>query len=264
MAEFNYSTISEMFVSITDKYSDRPMYGYKQNETWLELTFAEVRDRVEKITCGLKALELNAGDHVAIIAPNSHLWAMADYGTVCARGIVVTIYPTLTAKQVWWIAKHSEARFMFCGDSEQTEKVIPLLPELHHVEKVVVLDDSPIKHPQVISLSELMHLGSELLKQNPDAFLTEISKIKESDILTLNYTSGTTGDPKGVMLTHGNLTSNIAGSLKIVEANENDTFLSFLPLSHSFERMAGHYLATGTGAKICYAENINTVAGNML
>jgi len=264
MSEFTYHTISDMFVAVTDKYSDRPMYGYKQNDQWLELTFGEVRDRVEQISDGLKAIGLKPGEHLAIIAPNNQLWAMTDYGTICARGVVVTIYPTLTAKQVWWIAQHAEARFLFCGDREQTEKVIPLLPELHNVEKIVVMDDSEIDHPQAIGMRELMRMGAEYRKQNPDAFLSEIRNIKESDLLTLIYTSGTTGEPKGVMLTHGNLTSNIAGSLKVVEANENDTFLSFLPLSHSFERMAGHYLATGSGAKICYAENINTVAGNML
>jgi len=264
MPDFPYQTISEMFVSITDKYSDRAMYGYKQGDRWLELSFSEVRDRVEKISCGLKALGLKTGEHVAIIAHNSHLWAMADYGTICARGVVVTIYPTLTAKQVWWIAKHSDARFLFCGDREQTEKVIPLLPELHQVEKMIVMDDAVIEHPQVVSMSELMRQGAEYRQQNPDSFNSDVRAIKASDLLTLIYTSGTTGEPKGVMLTHGNLTSNIAGSLQVVEANENDTFLSFLPLSHSFERMAGHYLATGSGARICYAESINTVAANML
>jgi len=264
MPDFPYQTISEMFVSITDKYSDRAMYGYKQGDRWLELSFSEVRDRVEKISCGLKALGLKTGEHVAIIAHNSHLWAMADYGTICARGVVVTIYPTLTAKQVWWIAKHSDARFLFCGDREQTEKVIPLLPELHQVEKMIVMDDAVIEHPQVVGMSELMRQGAEYRQQNPDSFNSDVRAIKASDLLTLIYTSGTTGEPKGVMLTHGNLTSNIAGSLQVVEANENDTFLSFLPLSHSFERMAGHYLATGSGARICYAESINTVAANML
>jgi len=264
MAEFKYRTISEMFVSITDKFAERPMCCYKKDGVWLDLTFADVRDRVEKICCGLKNIGLKTGDNVAIVAPNSHLWAMADYGIVCARGVVVTIYPTLTAKQVWWIAQHSESRYLFCGDQEQTEKVLPLLSELHHVEKIIVMDDSPIKHPQVISLSELMRQGAEFQTRNPHTFLSDIAQVKESDLLTLIYTSGTTGEPKGVMLTHGNLTSNITGSLQIVEADENDIFLSFLPLSHSFERMAGHYLATGSGAKICYAENINTVADNLL
>jgi len=264
MSEFPYRTISEMFVAITDKFADRPMYGYKQNDQWLELTFAEVRNRVEKISGGLKSLGLKPGDHIAIIAPNSHLWAMVDYGVICARGVVVTIYPTLTAKQVWWIAQHSEARFLFCGDREQVEKVIPLLPELHQVEKIIVMDDAATDHPQAICMQELMSMGEAYNRQNPEAFHSEIRQIQENDLLTLIYTSGTTGEPKGVMLTHGNLTSNIAGSLQVVEANENDTFLSFLPLSHSFERMAGHYLATGSGARICYAENINTVAANML
>jgi len=113
-------------------------------------------------------------------------------------------------------------------------------------------------------MSELMQMGAEYRGQNPNAFLEDIHNTKEDDLLTIIYTSGTTGEPKGAMLTHGNLTSNITGALQIVEANENDTFLSFLPLSHGFERMAGHFLATGSGACISYAESIDTVAENML
>jgi len=113
-------------------------------------------------------------------------------------------------------------------------------------------------------MSELMQMGAEYRGQNPNAFLEDIHNTKEDDLLTIIYTSGTTGEPKGAMLTHGNLISNIVGALQIVEANENDTFLSFLPLSHGFERMAGHFLATGSGACISYAESIDTVAENML
>jgi len=126
------------------------------------------------------------------------------------------------------------------------------------------MDDTKIDHPKAIMMSELMQMGAEYRGQNPSAFLEDIHNTKEDDLLTIIYTSGTTGEPKGAMLTHGNLTSNITGALQIVEANENDTFLSFLPLSHGFERMAGHFLATGSGACISYAESIDTVAENML
>ena len=264
MSDFSYNTISEMFVGITDKYTDRPIYKYKKDGKWLGLTFSEVRNRVEQISGGLKALGMKAGEHVAIIAANNPLWAMTDYGVICAKGVVVTIYPTLTAKQVWWIARHSDSRFIFCGDREQTEKVIPLLNELPEVYKVIIMDDTKIDHPKAIMMSELMQMGAEYRGQNPSAFLEDIHNTKEDDLLTIIYTSGTTGEPKGAMLTHGNLTSNITGALQIVEANENDTFLSFLPLSHGFERMAGHFLATGSGACISYAESIDTVAENML
>jgi long-chain acyl-CoA synthetase len=264
MPEFTYQTIGEMFLGVTERFANKGMYGFKVNGQWQELTFAEVRTRVEKMSSGLKAIGLQKGDRVSIIAPNSQLWAMADYSIICSRGVTVTIYPTLTAKQVWWIAKHSESRYLYCGDKEQLEKVLSILPELTHVEKVIVLNDYQFDHPQVITLTQLMQLGESYLQEHPGEFEREVQEIQPNDLLTLIYTSGTTGEPKGVMLTHQNLVSNIWGGLQILDANEKDIFLSFLPLSHSFERMAGHFLATGVGAKICYAENINTVADNMV
>jgi len=108
-----------------------------------------------------------------------------------------------------------------------------------------------------------MERGEQYRIVHPDEFEQEINAIRSDDLMTLIYTSGTTGEPKGVMLTHNNLISNIWGGLQVLDADHTDVFLSFLPLSHSFERMAGHYLATSIGATICYAENINTVADNM-
>ncbi|MCD6440619.1 MAG: long-chain fatty acid--CoA ligase [Candidatus Marinimicrobia bacterium] len=263
MAEINYDTISEMFISVTNKYADKQAYGYKEGDEWKELTFGEARQIVEKISCGLKSLGLKSGDHVGIISQNSHLWAMSDYGTVCAKGVLVTIYPTLTAKQAKWIAQHAECRFMFAGDKDQGEKVLSLLPELKRVEEVIILDNTPFANEKIMSFDDLLRAGESYRKEHPDEFEKDAMSIKKNDILTLIYTSGTTGEPKGVMLTHGNLTSNISSSINVVVADENDVFLSFLPLSHGFERMAGHYLATSVGAKICYAESINTVADNM-
>ncbi len=263
MPEFSYKTIGEMFLTVTERFADKPMFGFKVGNVWQEMTFRQVREQVEKMSSGLKALGLQKDDNVAIIAQNSHRWAMADYANLCARAVTVTIYPTLTAKQVWWIVQHSESRFIFCGDKEQLEKVMPLLPELTRVEKIIVLDDYKVEHPQVMTLSELLALGQTYREQHPEEFVATVKSITPDDLLTLIYTSGTTGEPKGVMLTHRNLVANIWGSLQVIDADERDVFLSFLPLSHSFERMAGHFLATGIGAKICYAENINTVANDM-
>jgi len=263
MAEVNYQTISEMFITVTKKFADKAAFGFKVRDEWKTITFAQVRDTVEQISSGLKSLGLKSGDRVGIISPNNQLWAMADYGTICARGVVATIYPTLTAKQVWWIAQHAECRFIFAGDREQGEKVLSLLPELKKVEKVIILDNTPFAHEKIMALTSLLELGEEYRQKHPHEFEKHAMNIAKDDILTLIYTSGTTGEPKGVMLTHGNLTSNISAGLKVLIADENDIFLSFLPLSHSFERMAGHFLATSVGATIYYAENINTVADNM-
>jgi len=263
MAEINFDTISEMFISVSNKYADKTAFGYKEGGEWKTLTFAQVRETVEKISCGLKTLGFKTGDHVGIISNNSNLWAMSDYGIVCARGVTTTIYPTLTAKQVKWIVQHAECRFIFAGDKEQGEKILALLPELKRVDKVIVLDDTAFDNDKMIGLTELLSLGEGYREKHPDEFEKDAMSINKDDLLTLIYTSGTTGEPKGVMLTHGNLTSDIIGSLDVIQANDKDVFLSFLPLSHVFERMAGHFLATSVGATIYYAESITTVADNM-
>lgn len=263
MIEPKYKTISEMFISITNKYANKAAYGYKEEGVWKELTFSEVRRYVEKISGGLKTLGIRSGDHVSIISDNNQWWAMSDYGILSAKGVTTTIYPTLTTKQIKWIVQHSESRFLFCGDKEQTEKILPVINELKNVEKIVVMDNTTFDRTDVITIKELMELGETYRKGNPDDFEQTAVSLKSDDILTLIYTSGTTGDPKGVMLTHGNLTSNIDSSSQVILATDQDIFLSFLPLSHTFERMAGHFFPFSIGAQVCYAESIEKVSDNM-
>ncbi len=263
MPDINFDTISEMFISITNKYADKAAYGYKEEGVWKEMTFGEVRICVEKIYGGLKTLGIKSGDHVAIMSENSRWWAMSDYGILSAKGVTTTIYPTLTAKTVKWIIQHSESRFLFCGDKKQTEKVLPMLDDLKNIVKVIVMDNTSFAHPNIITMKELTEFGETFRKEYPDDFEKDAMSIKKDDPLTLIYTSGTTGVPKGVMLSHGNLTSNIGSSSQVIIVTDQDVFLSFLPLSHTFERMAGHFFPFTVSAKVCYAESIEKVADNI-
>ncbi|RKY55769.1 MAG: long-chain fatty acid--CoA ligase [Candidatus Neomarinimicrobiota bacterium] len=263
MPGINFDTISEMFISVTNKYTNKAAYGYKEEGVWKELTFGEVRSCVEKIYGGLKTLGIKSGDHVAIMSENSRWWAMSDYGILSAKGVTTTIYPTLTAKTVKWIIQHSESRFLFCGDKKQTEKILPMLDDLKNIVKVIVMDNTSFDHPNIITMKELMEFGETYRKENPGDFEKDAMSIKKDDPLTLIYTSGTTGVPKGVMLSHGNLTSNISSSSQVIIVTDQDVFLSFLPLSHTFERMAGHFFPFSVGAQVYYAESIEKVADNM-
>ncbi|MBO8131966.1 MAG: long-chain fatty acid--CoA ligase [Candidatus Marinimicrobia bacterium] len=259
-----HNTIAEMFDTSTKKFRDKVAYRFKENGIIKSLTFGEVRSTVEKISGGLRKIGLDKGDKVGIIAQNSPYWAMCDYGIIISGGATVTIYPTLTAKQAKWIIQHSESRFIFAGDREQSEKVVSIIDDLPKIEKVIVMDNTYIDNEKFISLDCLMKLGDEYIKEHPGFFEKFITNTAKDDLLTLIYTSGTTGEPKGVMLTHENLTSNIYGSLHVLEVDHKDVFLSFLPLSHSFERMAGHYLTFSIGAEVFYAESIEKVAENLL
>jgi len=259
-----YATITEMFDQSTKKFRDKIAYRFKESGQIRSLSFEQVRKTVLKIAGGLKKLGIVKSDRVGIIAHNSPYWAMSDYGIIVAGGVTVTIYPTLTAKQVKWIVRHSESRYLFAGDREQMEKLLSILEDLPKVEKIIVLDNSKVEHEKVVSLDKLLKEGEGYLSADPEIMERALKETKKDDLLTLIYTSGTTGEPKGVMLTHENLTSNIYGSLKVLEVDETDVFLSFLPLSHSFERMAGHYLSFSIGAEVFYAESVEKVADNLL
>lgn len=262
-SESKYKTIAEMFIGTTDKYADKTALGYKESGIWKTYSFGELRNLVEKISGGLKEMGFNSGDHAAIIANNSPWWAMADYAITSSKGVTVTVYPTLTSKQIKWILQHSESRFLFCGNREIVGKILPILDDLQKVEKIIVMDNNPADYPLVITMSELLKVGSSYVRKHPTDFRECALSIKGDDLLTIIYTSGTTGLPKGVMLTNKNLISNIEGALRVLYADEGDAFLSFLPLSHSFERTAGHFLPFYTGSVIYYAESVDSVGENM-
>jgi long-chain acyl-CoA synthetase len=144
-------------------------------------------------------------------------------------------------------------------------KVLKVKDKVKSLRFIVVMNDIDTGgEKDVYLMSEVKKLGAEFAKENPSHFLDNISLSREDDLCTLIYTSGTTGEPKGVMLTHKNIISNVMAVHEIIEINRDDLFLSFLPLSHIFERMAGYYLPLTTGSQIAYAESIEKVASNLV
>ena len=260
----NYTTLSEMFIYATDKFADEIAYKYKVDEEWEPMLFKEVREEVENIYGGLKKFGLEPNDHIGIMADNSRHWAMIDYATLCSKGTLTTIYPSLTTKQAKWIILHSECKYLFCGTKKEADKILPVFDTLPRVKKVFVINDDEINHPDFLPFSNLLNRGKEYISQYPGEFKKDIKSVKPEDIATLIYTSGTTGVPKGVMLTHKNIVANILDSLQALDLSEKDSMLSFLPLSHSFERTGGHFCPFAEGSTVCYAENILKVAQNIV
>lgn len=237
---------------------------YKEANDWVSVTFEDAVSRVEKIAAGMLDLGVKKGDKVAIISQNCMEWALVDYATVSIGAVLTTIYPSLLKEQVQYILNDSESSVVFAFDDLQTEKVDAVSSKLKTLKHCIVIDakNSKVNAPW-LGLEGLMERGATYLNDNNNAVENLTKQITRDDWLTLIYTSGTTGEPKGAILTHGNLLSNVEGGLKVLSVTEKDTFLSFLPLSHVFERMAGHYLATHAGATIAYAESIDTVPVNM-
>lgn len=239
--------------------------AYKIDGKYAPMSHAEVQAQVERLALALKAHGLNSGDRVAIMSENRHEWAITDFACAILGLPLVTVYATLNAVQAAFILKDSGARWVVCSDLEQFAKVRQHCDELSDLEATVVMDGDPPtdrRHP-AHRWSDLVEEGRAMEDRRPEVRAWGMER-QPGDLLTLIYTSGTTADPKGAMLTHGNLVSNVVGAIEAVPMKPGERCLSFLPLTHVLERMAGQYLTFHIGASIYYAESVTTVAQNLL
>ncbi len=258
-----YKSLAEMFYSVCKTYPEKTGMMYKEGGKYREVKFREIEEKVRRVAGGLASLGVQKGDKVVLLSPNRIEWALSDYAILSLGAVTVPIYPTLLAPQVKYITNDSDAKIAILADKTQFQKMLEVESELEKIEKFIIFDKDDIQHPRAISFEELMEKGAKFLGEHPDFIEKSVEKVETDDLATIIYTSGTTGEPKGVMLTHGNFLSNIEGSLRAIPITHEEIFLSFLPLSHVFERMVGHFLAFYLGATIAYAESIDTVADNL-
>jgi long-chain acyl-CoA synthetase len=229
---------------------------------WQAVSSAELERAVEEISMGLRAIGVEKGDRVAILSENRPEWAFADLATLCAGAVDAPVYATLTPPQVQYILNDSDAKVAFVSTPAQAAKVAEVRDKLTGLRYVVSFDEPA--PAGTMSLSDLRAEGRAALAGDKDAVRRRAGEVQKDDLATLIYTSGTTGDPKGVMLTHGNLVHNIVAAEKVFpEVNHEWTCLSFLPLCHSFERTAGHNFMLYKGVTIAYAESVEKVPENM-
>ena len=212
-------TISQMFYNTVSNHADKDLYYHKVDGDWVGIKGSEIKDTVEKIIKALRFSENLSSENVGIISTNSPYWAMCDYGVICSGCTTVTIYPTLIASQIEYILKDSNTKVLFVEDSEQLDKILSIWSNCPELNRAVVLDNSYSGNDsKIINLDSFLSKGEEsqgdgsslMVESNPD------------DLLTLIYTSGTTGNPKGVMLTHDNLISNIKGIYHELKFDDND------------------------------------------
>ena len=255
-------TLNKLFFEAVAKFNRPDALQVKVAGAYRPISHKELAERVRHAARGLSSLGINRGDRVAILSENRPEWAIADYACLTAGLTDVPIYPTLPADQIAYMLKDSGAVAIFVSNRVQAEKLKQIRSQLPGLKSVIGFDDIPILTD--MSIAELERRGSQ---GESEATITrhrnEALSVKSDDIATIIYTSGTTGEPKGVMLTHDNIYSNVEASRKAIPFEGRDVGLSFLPLSHIFERMAGHYLMFATGTSIAYAESIDTVPINM-
>ncbi len=263
----DFSTIPEMFDRITTKYAiaDRPMLMHKVEKLYKGISYTQCRRRVELFALGLASLGVKKDEKVAIISENRPEWVFADIAIVALGAVDVPIYPTLTPPQIAYILNDAEVKIVIVSNALQLSKILKIEPEVKTLQRIIIINEKlEQRNGKTLTFPEVIILGEEFEKLHRDFYREAIGKVKPEDLLTIIYTSGTTGNPKGVMLTHHNLCSNIIAAADIIPINDGDTFLSFLPLCHSFERMAGYYTALACGSTIAYAESTETVSDNLL
>ena len=255
-------TLTELFFTAVDRYADRRPAALraKISGTWHAITHKELARRVVAATAGLRELGIKPGDRMSILAETRPEWAIADYACLCAQAADVPIYPTLTAKQTEYILRDSGSVGVFCSTAEQVAKVFEIkdrLPTLRHI----ITFEAGGKRPGVLSFDELEAKGQAAAAKYPRV-REEALAVSPDGIATLIYTSGTTGDPKGVILTHNNIWSNVQAALQVMPLNDEDECLAMLPLSHVYERMVD-YTLMHAGVIINYAESFDKVGPNL-
>ncbi len=255
-------TLTKLFFDSVSKFNRPDALQVKVAGAYKPISHREVADRVRHAARGLSSLGVRRGDRVAILSENRPEWAIADYACLTAGLTDVPIYPTLPADQIAYILKDSGAVAIFISNKAQADKIREIRTQLPGLKTVIGFDEIP--GLTNMSIAELEKRGGDGETSLAIATYREDAlTVKPDDLATIIYTSGTTGEPKGVMLTHDNIYSNVAASMKAIPFEGNDVGLSFLPLSHIFERMAGHYMMFATGTSIAYAESIDTVPANM-
>ncbi|MEN6561218.1 MAG: long-chain fatty acid--CoA ligase [Acidobacteriota bacterium] len=261
MPDHAVTTISRLFLRSCRAFRKPDRMLVKKGEIWTRISTGEIEAAVRRLSLGLRELGLQPGDRVAILSENRPEWVLADFAVLCAGGVTVPIYTSLLPDQVRFIIADSGAKIAVCSDLEMWRKVAAVRDALPALERIVIMDGDPPAGTQALSDVEEMGLRVEP-GGGQERFEAAIEAVRPGDLASIIYTSGTTGLPKGVMLSHANFVANVDSLTEVIDFRETDTALSFLPLSHVFERTAT-FLFFHVGTSVAYAESVEAVAANM-
>lgn len=263
-----FKTIPELYFHLTEEFGPKANHGiFKQKikGKYEDVSYATFKEKTNALAMGLASLGVKRDNKVAIISENRPEWVYTDMAVLGLGGVDVPIYPISTSETIEFILKNSESVGIVVSNQFHMNKVLKIRDKVKSLRFIIVMNDVDVSEfTDVFLLSDVLKMGEDFAKESPKHFSDCIQLANENDLCTLIYTSGTTGEPKGVMLSHKNLISNVMAVHEIIEIGSEDLFLSFLPLSHVFERMAGYYLPLSAGAQIAYAESIEKVSSNLV
>ena len=259
-----------MFLEQAESLGEKPLLWRKRGDAYVPLSWAEVRERVSALSRGLRALGVEPGDRVALVSENRPEWTIADLAIMAAGAITVPAYTTNTTADHRHILEDSGAKAVIVSTSRLAERLMPAAVDAGHVAHVVIMeppDDAgpngaaPDGGPAVHGWDAVLERGAAA----PDDVAALAARAQRTDTACLIYTSGTGGSPKGVMLSHGAILCNCMGAHDLLMSLglDDEVFLCFLPLSHSYEHTCGQFFPISIGAQIYFAESVEKLAANM-
>ena len=259
------NTLIGIFLEAVAVHRRPDQFTRKTAHGWETISAERSLADVEALALALAERGVRRGDRVALLAENRYEWAVTDLAVLGLGAVLVPLYPTLTAAQVHELLANCEPRLIVVSTAAQLEKVRAAVSGLSGLGALIAMDPLPPGGPPgELALAALLERGISLRASDPGGFTRSAEAVRPEDLATIIYTAGTTGEPKGAMLTHGNIASNVEACLQVLRYQAPDHYLSFLPLCHIFERMAGFYSILACGAGIVYAQSIETVGSDAL
>jgi long-chain acyl-CoA synthetase len=258
------TTLVELFFQGVDRFQDATAFeSFVAERTLQGISYTEASGIAKAVAAALTVHGCTRGDRAAILSENRPEWALSDYGCLCAGVIDVPIYATLTAHQVGYVLENSGAKLVFVSTPEQLDKALDAASRCPQDVRFVVFDPPDELPPGAVSWHAFLESGAERAASwSEEEFRARARQARPEDVATVLYTSGTTGQPKGVMLTHNNVASNVVASCMVLEIADDDNTMSFLPLSHILQRMVD-YLFFTTGCCIGYPASLPTLIEDM-
>ena len=251
-------TIIDFVEKYVAKYSSNTFLWEKVGADWTQTTYAQTKQDAYRIGAGLMAMGFQKGEKVSFLSEGRNLWVIGELGILYAGGVNVPLSVKLEeANDLVFRVRHSDSKYVFTSAS-QIAKIRAILPQCPMVEKVVVFDKLDDMKENEIFIGDVMALGDEFLAKNREQFEQRYKSVGPDDYANISYTSGTTADPKGILLTHRNYTANVEQAHSVIGCREDDVMLIILPLDHCFAHVAGFYTL------MSYGSSFATVPGNSL
>ena len=243
-------TIIEFVEKYVDRFSSNTFLWEKQDGRWIPTTFEQTRSEAYRIGAGLMALGVQKGEKVALLSEGRNLWVLGELGILYAGAVNVPLSIKLEeSNDLLFRLRHSDAKYIMVSGT-QLPKIRKILDDLPSVVKIIVLDELPEYRQKEIPISEIVEMGDRFLAENKDIFVQRYRSVGPDDYANISYTSGTTADPKGILLTHRNYTANVEQAQSVIGVTPEDRMLIILPLDHCFAHVAGFYTMMSYGASI--------------